>query len=285
MEVKYGRKRSLIIKHLSAKLEDWLSTIDDEVVRDELRDNVIVTGGSIASMMMGDKINDYDVYFKTIEATTAAAKYYSLQFSSNNPGSIEANVSVDTMRNIKGVSEERVVIFIKSSGITEEVETTAKEAGKRYRPIFLSQNAITLSDSVQLVTRFYGSPTEIHSNYDFVHAMCYYDYKNNNLVMPGEALESMMSRTLYYKGSLYPIASIFRMKKFLERGWRISAGQQLKIMWQISEIDLSVFEVLKEQLTGVDQAYLYMLIESLKNVSSDKINSNYVGTVIDRIFD
>jgi len=90
---------------------------------------------------------------------------------------------------------------------------------------------------------------------------------------------------LIYKGSLYPIASIFRMKKFLERGWRITAGEQLKIMWQISELNLKNRYILREQLTGVDMAYMWQLIEALKNVESDKINSTYVAEIIDRIFD
>ena len=94
----------------------------------------------------------------------------------------------------------------------------------------------------------------------------------------------MLSRELKYKGSLYPIASIFRTKKFIERGWRITAGQMLKIMWQISEIDLRKRDVLREQLTGVDQAYMSQLIGALQDVDEEKINATYVGAIIDRIF-
>jgi len=87
-----------------------------------------------------------------------------------------------------------------------------------------------------------------------------------------------------YEGSLYPIASMFRMKKFLNRGWRINAGQMLKIMWQISELDLTDRETLYEQLQGVDFAYMYQLSEALASVDVEKINSTYVAAVIDRIF-
>ena len=37
--------------------------------------------------------------------------------------------------------------------------------------------------------RFYGSPDEIHENYDYAHAMCYYDYAKNDLVLHPEALD------------------------------------------------------------------------------------------------
>jgi len=115
--------------------------------------------------------------------------------------------------------------------------------------------------------------------------MCYWDHKEAILELPAKALECLLSRTLIYRGSLYPVASIFRMKKFIERGWRITAGQQLKIMWQISELDLKDFDVMREQLTGVDLAYMYQLIESLKNVDPEKINSAYIAAIIDKIFD
>ena len=155
---------------------------------------------------------------------------------------------------------------------------------KDYRPTFLSQNAITLTGKIQLVIRFYGEPDQIHDNYDFIHAMNYYDYRDKNLVLKQEALESLMSRTLIYRGSLYPICSLYRIRKFLDRGWRISAGQITKIAWQISELDLTNQHVFREQLTGCDMAYQYQLIEALNNVEPEKIDSAYVAAIIDKIY-
>jgi hypothetical protein len=56
-------------------------------------------------------------------------------------------------------------------------------------------------------------------------------------------------------------------------------------MWQISEIDLKDPMTLREQLTGVDMAYMYELIQALKGVEAEKINSTYIGAIIDRIFE
>jgi hypothetical protein len=39
-----------------------------------------------------------------------------------------------------------------------------------------------------------------------------------------------------------------------------------------------------EQLTGVDQLYLNMLIRALKDVSPENLTSGHVAAVIDRIF-
>lgn len=326
--IHYGRKKSGIRRQLAEKINEWLLTIDDGQVRDAAEKDVIVTGGSIASMLLGEQINDYDVYFRTKQTTRMVAEYYVNKFNANvqlKLGSVDSRSAIPQVReeaiaNIKGIIEDRVVIYMKSSGVAAEdqetyeyfegmsedatasfaeslevvgpnsaedfITSTSEEAKKgAYRPIFMSQNAITLSNKMQIVIRFYGEPDQIHNNYDFVHAMSYYDHANKSLVTPEEALLSLMSRTLIYRGSLYPIASIFRMKKFIERGWRITAGQQLKIMWQISELNMQDHAVLREQLTGVDAAYMWQLINALKDVDVEKINSAYVAEIIERIFD
>ena len=317
MDIKYGRKRRGIKRQLHKVIEEWIESIQDEEVRKLCRLNTIVTGGSIASMLLGEQINDYDIYFRNKETAIKVTEYYIEEFNKRNSLEVKAGVipykpqiKLEDTINLKGETEERVSIFCKSAGIASEgqeeydyfesatdqqlvnfSESLAKSYGveseikDKFRPVFLSQNAITLSDKIQIIIRFFGEPDKIHSNYDFAHAMCYWDHQYQNLVMPAEALECLLSRTLIYRGSLYPIASIFRMKKFLERGWRISAGQQLKIMWQISEIDLTDIETVKDQLTGVDLAYLFEVITELNNSDPSSIDSTYVAEIIDRIFD
>lgn len=313
-EMHYGRKRSGIKKEIQAKLRDWFATIEDEVLRKKVEKNTIVTGGCIASMLLGEKINDFDIYFRDQATTVAIAEYYVTKFNEKNKVDVakgvaqyKPTVQTKTVTNIKGEDESRVLIYMKSAGVAAEeqveydyfelqstddklnafVESLAEaenDTKDKYRPVFLSQNAITLSHKLQIVIRFFGEPTQIHRNYDFQHAMCYYDSGSDDLVMPAEALECLLSRTLIYKGSLYPICSVFRAKKFIERGWRISAGQLLKIMWQISELDLKNMEVLREQLTGVDAMYFYQLMQAVKDLDTAKIDSTYIAAIIDRIF-
>jgi hypothetical protein len=228
-------------------------------------------------------------------------------------------VQFTIIKNCKGVDEKRVTIFMQSSGIasdtTEEyryfegepeigasrfidslvmdepleiadavVENLKDKKLKRYRPVFLTDNAITLTNKMQLVIRFYGTPAEIHDNYDFVHAMCYYDVFTGELNVTKEALESILSKSLIYAGSLYPIASVFRIRKFLDRGWRISAGQILKMLFQISDLDLHDMHVLKEQLLGVDAAYMHELITTLET-TKERIDETYLAKLIDKIFE
>jgi len=314
LEIHYGRKRSGIKRELKKKVDEWLESIESENVRKIAKNNVIVTGGAIASMLLGERINDFDIYFKTKKATLEVASYYVNKFMEINSDKVkkmtikyEPEVRQATIENCKGIEEERVIIWMKSAGVIAEeqedynyfetlsenqvvdfAETlieSVKEEKPRYRPVFMSQNAITLSDKIQIVIRFFGNPKKIHNNYDFVHATCYWDHAKNFLYLDPDAMECLLSRVLIYRGSLYPVASIFRMKKFVERGWRITAGQQLKIMWQISELDLKNPMTLREQLTGVDMAYMYQLISALEGIEPEKIDSSYIATIIDRIFE
>lgn len=321
-----GMKASTIKLVLKQKIDDWLKTIDNESVRKIAFNNTIVSGGAIASMLAGEKVNDYDIYFKTKDAAEAVARYYVDKFNSSNGQlsttamrSCNPQVKIETRENVKGISEERVIIYMKSAGVASEgqseyryfeseSETSAdefmdslnanpletaedlaeitKDKKTKYRPVFFSENAITLSDKIQLVVRFFGSPTEIHENYDYAHAMCYYEHKTSDLQLHPEALEAILSKTLIYKGSLYPVASIFRVRKFLQRGWRITAGQLLKIMVQISSIDLTDPKVLREQLIGVDQAYMHQLLRALETKdASQRIDQTYLAKLVDEIFE
>ena len=129
----------------------------------------------------------------------------------------------------------------------------------------------------------------IHKNFDFVHAMGVYDYNDNSLTTNVEQLESLLSKSLVYKGSLYPLASIFRARKFIQRGWSIDAGQYLKMAFQLNDMNLLDPYTLEEQLTGVDLLYFYQIISDLKykQLTNDdfKPSTDYFIEIIERIFE
>ena len=159
---------------------------------------------------------------------------------------------------------------------------------ERYRPIFLSSNAITLSEKIQLVLRFYGDADEIHANYDFAHCTNYWESGSGKLTYRIEALEALLGKELIYQGSKYPLCSVIRTRKFIKRGYHINAGQYLKMMFQISDLDLKDVAVLEEQLVGVDTCYFQIMIDAIqKRTESDdgfELNNDYIVSLIDKIF-
>lgn len=184
-------------------------------------------------------------------------------------------------------AEYNIDEYLEALGDGDQVKEETMEEKEDYKPVFLSTNAITLSNKIQLVCRFYGSPEEIHTNYDFVHATNYWTYETG-CVLNQPALEAILNKELVYVGSKYPLCSLIRTRKFIKRGWQINAGQFVKISFQISELNLKDVNVLEDQLVGVDSIYFLNFIHKMqKRALKDPtfvITRDYLTTVIDRIF-
>lgn len=305
--------KRIVQKILRQKFDAFAASIEDEGVRKLVEKNSIITGGSIVSLLLSETVKDYDLYFRNKETVIAVAKYYVDRFTGLNPD-IEIKPVLKYSEN-----DSRVKIVVQSAGVTSEagdggyqyfeqfpdqvgqdyfdkVATVADEEDAemlekdmpKFRPVFMSANAITLSNKVQLVIRFYGDPEEIHKNYDYVHCCNYWVSDTNELTLNQAALESILSKTLFYQGSLYPVCSVIRMRKFLKQGWYINAGQILKMLFQVSELDLTDIATLEDQLTGVDAAYFHQVIEWCKKKKSEepefKVTAPYLISIIDKIF-
>src|SRR3546814_4914431 len=80
---------------LAKKFNSFASSIEDEVVRKLVEKNTIITGGCIASMLLGEKINDFDLYFTDHATTKAVAEYYVKRFEVKNRSGIPCAISVD----------------------------------------------------------------------------------------------------------------------------------------------------------------------------------------------
>lgn len=322
-------KKKTINAVVCKKFDEFTASISDETVRELVKKNSIITGGSITSMLLKEDVNDFDIYFANKETVLAATKYYVGLFnkSSGSSDAVVLDGSNEEQMNsyLSGggtglnMTSDRVKIIISSRGVageqpdeTDEAinfqnhvqpiadaddvlfeeEITSLPEKPKYRPVFLSANAITLSDKIQIVIRFYGEPAAIHENYDYVHCTNYWYSKDRGLVLNQPALESILSKELVYIGSKYPLCSIIRTRKFLKRGWTINAGQYLKMCFQVSKIDLTDIAVLEDQLIGVDVAYFAQLIEAVKTHVDKKkkegqdfkLEYGYLATIIDKMF-
>lgn len=322
-----GMKEKTVKTILRKKITNWISSLPEDL-QERARMDTIVCGGAITSLLQGERPNDYDIYFRTYETALAIAKHYVDKYNALHPntGSYKPEVQEQVRKNIKGVEEKRIVIFIRSAGavganpeqaqyfemappeatdtyfseidstegLVEEmskdpIETASKiieqSRPKDWRPLFLTDNALTLSNQIQIITRFHGNPDKIHENFDFDHCKCSYDHAAQRLDIPLSVYQSVMSKTLIYTGSLYPLTSLFRIRKFIKRGWRISAGQMLKIVIQMRDINWSNREVLREQLLGVDTAYMTQFVNAIANEDPDKVDGTYLTNLVDTIFE
>lgn len=294
---------------IQKKVNEWIATLPEELQK-KVKNNIIVTGGCIPSMLLREKVNDFDIYFRTNRVAYDVACHYVRLFKEGSKHDIETQWD--------SKPEGRVKIVVKSAGVASETDpgeykyfemqppdeagtyasevfndieeahegaesAAINEEDEKYRPVFLTTNAITLSNKVQLIFRFTGSANEIHKNYDFVHCTNYWT-PACGLLLQRDALESILTKELRYVGSKYPVCSIIRMRKFINRGWTINAGQIFKMIYQCGELDLNDLNVLEDQLTGVDVAYFMEVIRALQKKDSERVDKAYLMEIIERIF-
>ena len=288
-------KTTTIRKNVATKMENWLATIGDVKLRDDVRKGITVSGGCIASMFLREQVNDYDVYLSDIDLVKRVALYYTKPFGEHirvldgreksvYEKDFEYPEGGDAI-SIRTLKPNQIKLFVAGGGGFPVTRTNTDEL--KYQPAYFSPNAISLTDNLQIVLRFYGNHEEVHRTFDFIHATNYFTFADG-LVTNVKALESLLTKTLLYQGSLYPLTSIIRAKKFIKRGFNITAGEYLKIMFQISQLDLTDPDVLEEQLIGVDVAYFDLLVKILRERLTSRpdfgLSSAYLNEIIDRIF-
>jgi hypothetical protein len=290
-----------IKKSIKTKVEEWLKSIEDTELSKEVENNLLVSGGCITNMFLGEDINDYDIYLIDKYVLAKLAKYYCREFSEIEimkgweraellsefpPIQAIQDPTRSSARQIavENLKPEQVKLYSNAKKGGMRVNEDKEESAGLYLPIFFSPNAISLTDKIQIVLRFTGDAKAIHANFDFLHATNYYSTAEG-LVLNQKALESIITKQLMYQGSKYPLTSIIRVRKFLKRQWNVNAGELLKIMFQISELNLKDPNVLEEQLIGVDVAYFGKLIEVLRGSNpKEGFTSNYLNEIIDRVF-
>jgi len=304
-------KPKTIEKVIKVKMEEWLSSITDSELRKEVRDNLLVSGGSITSMFLNEPVNDYDVYLMNMDLCKRIAQYYisknpdielfdgrekQLMINDFNSSAYNLDLKDDqkpidinsaytiSLRNLK---PDQIKLYFKTKTGGLKANEGVDISTLNYAPLYYSPNAISLSNNIQIVLRFWGTAEQVHKTFDFIHATNYFTFKDG-LVINLKAIEAILTKQLLYQGSLYPVTSIIRAKKFIKRGFNIGAGELLKIMFQISSLDLSNPDVLEEQLIGVDVAYFALLIEALRNKFESekdfKLSHEYFNALVDKIF-
>ena len=136
-------------------------------------------------------------------------------------------------------------------------------------PVFTSENAITYQDedlTIQVIYSITETIIKTIRNFDYTICMVAYDFRSQKFVFGDRFLQDLASRQLVYNiDGEYPISSLFRIKKYLARGYKISGLELIKLALRINNLNLSDYSVLKEQLMGIDT----LLLKDL----TDKLNS------------
>jgi hypothetical protein len=117
--------------------------------------------------------------------------------------------------------------------------------------------------TVQLITRFAGTPQEIFDWFDFTVTHAAYRFDENDFVFGDRYFADLARRELVYSGaSKYPICAMYRTKKYQERGFNLSGATIMHIALCIVQLKIETYSQLKEQLMGIDTMFLQGLLNA-----------------------
>lgn len=168
-------------KQLKEKLVDFTLTINK--LHNSFTRSFFVTGGCIGSLLRNEEPKDYDIYF--------FAKF-------------KADAIIELYTNDKSYMDQ-----------VKTVEETYRDL--QIGQMVITENATTLKDGLQLITKNYGEPHEIRKTFDFVHCLPYYDTRDDKLYISREQYDLNMNKKMKPNNST-AIAS-WRIAKYQERGF------------------------------------------------------------------
>jgi hypothetical protein len=223
--------------------------------------NSFIAGGAILSVTKEEKIKDYDLFVTTAASARSLVNTFLRRIQGGDTLQLITEVDEVNPKISKGVlsftQPDRMTLPIEDI-IDNFNQLCKKQKSKgKLQPVYLSKNAITLSNGVQVIFRFIGEPEDVFSTFDYEHCKVYWRPKPQglllgSLVYTGRSQESIAKNELIYTGNTrFVLSAISRLNKFIKRGWGISPSSLLSLAVTASKIDWSNRKVLEEELLGI----------------------------------
>jgi hypothetical protein len=145
--------------------------------------DVFISGGCIASLLQGEEPNDFDVYFKHVGIQKAVLDY------------------------VKVTHQDEI----------EDYSVKYRNANAATLGKVITENATTMKNKIQFITRSCGEPEDVRESFDFVHCTPWYDVANNKLYISREQFDLCVGKKLKVKNA--NSLKDYRTKKFIDRGY------------------------------------------------------------------
>jgi len=177
-------RKIVLAKHqLSERLNDFNLTLGKLGLK--YQHSYFVSGGCFASYLQDETPKDIDIYFIDEQLANRVVELYTKDSSYTN----EVEVISEKYRDVKGHPQG----------------------------LCITENAVTLKNGLQLITKHYGDPRDVRDTFDFVHCMPYYDSRDSLLYISREQYNCCVNKCLIINNSSNFTA--WREQKFLTRGY------------------------------------------------------------------
>lgn len=225
---------------LQTDIDDILKQLVTPTLYSIIREGCYISGGAIASLRLGEKVNDYDVYCKDlVTAHTVLNHLIKVHNSCLSSTCHHINVSID----------DNKFVLKRSNG--ESIQTEKDSCS----PYYITKNAVSTvvnGKKIQFIYMQYGE--KCYENFDFVHTKGVYDFNNKTLTIPTETLNAIDNKILITSSYKTPLRTYFRVLKFVSRGWKMPFVESIKLLEQIQNININddvIYEIaLEGQYSG-----------------------------------
>jgi len=99
---------------------------------------------------------------------------------------------------------------------------------------------------------YFNSPSSVVDNFDFSVCKAVYNLDSEEFYFDDNFFVDLAARRLSIgSGTRFPLMSVIRTKKYLDRGFTISRNESLKSLLMVSKLDLSTLEECKKHINGL----------------------------------
>lgn len=197
----------------------------------DITKNGILTGGAIASAFHIQTPNDYDIYFKNADHIESVRKIF-----------------LDP-------SMHKWISTVKHNYIQPVV------AGHYY-----TNNAITLVNGIQFIIL---GTTDLRNIFDFVHCQPWLDLKTKTLHI-SEAQYRAIKGMQLIRNPAGPTPAGHRIKKYVERGWRMDNDPGLQTLLNAYQLELNLDKAANAANAMFDQSMQKLFEQSAAQVLEDQ---------------
>lgn len=247
--MKYKREEARILSLMSPGLVSILKHY-----------NCYIGGGAITSVFTGSDINDLDIYF--------GSKYDMWEAYANIMGVMDGSEKSEAILDLDAFTCHITYVTNKAISMVDY--------GKG--GVGTSIQFISLGDI--------ESPEDIFDTFDFTCCMGAYQVLTGKFFLHKDFMQHNSQRKLVVNhNTAYPIISLFRLKKYEERGYSASRTQVMKLALAVAALDMNTWEYAIDQLGSMygsnigelldteKEFSVYELIAQIEDISDHDINN------------
>lgn len=202
--------------------------LTEEVYEALAENNAMVAGGTLTSLFTRNEVNDFDIYFRTMEDMEKFLhRCFHVEVEYNEDGVVESMGATDPMGDHGTVcmaETDKSVMFTLFGGHILQV----------------------------IAFDLFPSPAHIFDKFDFTLNMGAFDFKTEEWIFDQCFLKDLAQKAITFNpNTSFPAISLLRVGKYQGRGYKISKKDMLKVAISVSNLKMESWKDAKKHLSGM----------------------------------